>query len=204
MTPPASTDPMPDDVIEVKCWSVSFRALKSGDKRFEFRKDDRPYAVGKTVHQREWNPDTEYTGDSLYHDITWIIHGGVFGIPEGYCIYSASEPRSTRARGPVVQQQAPATCETCLRQSCMQQGTSSNAWKHCVDRIDIRNALAWVQGRVGQVIDENKAIAPELQEAFCKIRMVNERLPNERAALIAQEREKWERERALATPEISI
>jgi Domain of unknown function (DUF3850) len=84
--------------IELKCWSVSFQAIKDGSKRFEYRKDDRPYEVGRTLWQREWNPDTLYSGDELYHDITFIIRGGVFGIPEGYCIVSTSEPRSTRAR----------------------------------------------------------------------------------------------------------
>lgn len=79
--------------IELKCWSVSFQALKNGTKRFEYRKDDRTYEVGKTLYQREWNPDTQYTGDWLYHDVTFIIRGGVFGIPEGYCIMSVSEPR---------------------------------------------------------------------------------------------------------------
>jgi hypothetical protein len=79
--------------IELKCWSVSFQALKNGTKRFEFRKDDRPYDVGVTLLEREWNPDTGYTGDELYHDVTFIIRGGVFGIPDGYCIMSVSEPR---------------------------------------------------------------------------------------------------------------
>jgi len=84
--------------IELKCWSISFQAIKDGTKRFEYRKDDRPYGVGVTVLQREWNPDTGYTGDSLYHDITFIIRGGVFGIPGGYCIFSTSEPRTCTSR----------------------------------------------------------------------------------------------------------
>lgn len=87
----------PHPLIILKCWSVSFQALKDGSKRFEYRKDDRPYDVGVTVKQEEWNPDTEYTGDYLYHDITWIIRGGVFGIPEGYCIFSVTEPRKTQS-----------------------------------------------------------------------------------------------------------
>jgi len=81
--------------IELKCWPISFQAIKNGTKRFEYRKDDRPYYVGVTLWQREWNPDTGYTGDELYHDVTFIIRGGVFGIPEGYCIMSMSESRCT-------------------------------------------------------------------------------------------------------------
>jgi len=90
--------------IELKCWSISFQAIKNGTKRVEYRKDDRPYEVGRTLWQREWNPSHDeendclvsgggYTGDELYQDVTFIIRGGVFGIPEGYCIMSVSEPR---------------------------------------------------------------------------------------------------------------
>jgi len=94
------------ELIELKCWSESFRALKDGIKRFEYRKDDRPYAVGVTLYQREWNPSYDeendcfvsgggYTGDVLYHDVTFIIRGGIFGIPEGYCIMSVTESRDS-------------------------------------------------------------------------------------------------------------
>ena len=83
-------------MIELKCWSVSFNALKNGTKKFEYRKCDKPYNVGVTLWQREWNPETGYTGSELCHDVTFIIFGGVFGIPEGYCIMSMSEPRVIR------------------------------------------------------------------------------------------------------------
>jgi len=94
----------PHPQIELKCWSISFQAIKDGSKRFEYRRDDRPYDVGVTVKQNEWNPDTGYTGDFLYHDITFIIRGGVFGIPEGYCIFSTTEPRGCASHSSVHQQ----------------------------------------------------------------------------------------------------
>jgi hypothetical protein len=90
---PTRTPAPHPEPIELKCWSISFQAMKNGAKRFEYRKDDRPYDTGVTLWQREWNPDTGYTGDNLFHDVTFIIRGGVFGIPEGYCIMSVSEPR---------------------------------------------------------------------------------------------------------------
>jgi len=92
----APMTPARKPLIILKCWTPSFKALKDGTKRFEYRKDDRPYEVGVTVKQEEWNPNTEYTGAFLYHDITWIIRGGIFGIPEGYCIFSTTEPRDTQ------------------------------------------------------------------------------------------------------------
>lgn len=105
--------PHQQPVIELKCWTPSFKALKDGTKRFEFRKDDRPYAVGVTVKQKEWNPDTEYTGDYLYHDITFIIRGGIFGIPEGYCIFSTTEPRNTQEATHTPAAPAERLCDEC-------------------------------------------------------------------------------------------
>jgi len=76
-----------DTVIELKCWTPSFQALRNRTKRFEFRKNDRDYQVGKILRQREWNPGTEYTGEVDDYEVTFILFEG-FGIPPGYCIMS--------------------------------------------------------------------------------------------------------------------
>lgn len=76
-----------DNIIELKCWTPSFQALRNRTKRFELRKNDRPYAVGKILSQREWNPGTEYTGEIDDYEVTWILTEG-FGLPPGYCIMS--------------------------------------------------------------------------------------------------------------------
>lgn len=75
------------DIIELKCWTPSFQALRNRTKRFELRKNDRNYQVGKILHQREWNPGTEYTGEVDDYEVTWILLEG-FGLPLGYCIMS--------------------------------------------------------------------------------------------------------------------
>jgi hypothetical protein len=83
----------------VKVWPDYGDALDAGVKSFEYRKDDRGYAVGDDLHLREWvpHPDDEpwhqdniaakmerYTGREWLRRITYIARGGV--IPTGYCV----------------------------------------------------------------------------------------------------------------------
>ena len=85
---------------ELKCHPGPYRATKSGDKPFEFRKDDRDYRVGDTLWLREWDPQQcnlgvgekapAYTGDEIHRLVTYIIREG-FGIPNGYCIMGLSD-----------------------------------------------------------------------------------------------------------------
>jgi len=72
---------------ELKCWSSSFVPMAGGLKNFELRKNDRDFKVGDVLFLREWNPDTDYTGNTLYVRVMWILYEG-FGLPEGYCIMS--------------------------------------------------------------------------------------------------------------------
>jgi hypothetical protein len=149
MTAPS---PQPEP-IELKCWSVSFQAIKNGTKRFEYRKDDRPYEVGRTLWQREWNPDTLYTGDELYHDITFIINGGVFGIPEGYCIISTTEPRSTRNRPhPQAPTKFPNSTELLLM--------AHTEWKNRIERKHTHDEIPWVDGWIHGFLTPNKPPFP--------------------------------------------
>lgn len=77
---------------DLKCWPEPFQAIVDGDKRFEFRKDDRGYAIGDILRLREWGPDTkDYTGWSVLREVTYIAAGG-FGIPPGYCVMSIAGP----------------------------------------------------------------------------------------------------------------
>jgi hypothetical protein len=79
----------PRTTHHLKCWPVSFQAMKRGPKTFEYRKNDRDYQIGDILHQEEWNEITsKYTGDTLDQKITYLLMGGQFGIPEGYCIMS--------------------------------------------------------------------------------------------------------------------
>ena len=74
---------------ELKTWPEEFDAVASGKKRFEWRKEDRGFAIGDIIWLRAWYPVTrEYTGPELRMRVTYILRGPRFGVPEGYCIMS--------------------------------------------------------------------------------------------------------------------
>lgn len=61
-------------VHELKCWPEFFQAILAGIKMFEYRKDDRGYQVGDTLHLREWKPQAcEYTGREMKLFIPYMI-----------------------------------------------------------------------------------------------------------------------------------
>lgn len=104
---------------ELKCHPAPFAAVMDGSKPFEWRKDDRGFQVGDTLHLKEWDPRTEpieddpldgefcqrvpigYTGRELFRRVTYIIRDG-FGIPPGYCIMglTAATPGGIGAPAP--------------------------------------------------------------------------------------------------------
>lgn len=74
---------------DLKTWPEPFELVKTGKKRFEYRKADRPYKIGDTLHLMEYDPVTaKYTGRELFMPVRYVLHGGCFGIPEDYCIMS--------------------------------------------------------------------------------------------------------------------
>lgn len=74
---------------ELKCWAEYFHEIFTGRKGFEVRKNDRNYQVGDTLILKEWLPNMEkYSGDEVTVKVTYILHGGQFGIEEGYCVMS--------------------------------------------------------------------------------------------------------------------
>jgi hypothetical protein len=78
---------------ELKTWPKFFDAVRSGEKPFEVRKNDRGYAVGDTLWLREYVPEEErYTGRSMARTVSYVLHGGEFGIHSEYCVLGLMRP----------------------------------------------------------------------------------------------------------------
>lgn len=83
---------------ELKCWPEPYDAIVAGTKRFEFRRDDRGFAVGDILVLRKWNPSAgpggyyfrdDATGDypSITARVTYILVGR-HGVPDGFVVMS--------------------------------------------------------------------------------------------------------------------
>mgnify|MGYP003403112388 CR=1 FL=1 len=78
-------------IHSLKTWPEYFEAVLSGKKNFEVRKNDRDYNVGHVLILKEWNPETEsYTGREIARGVSYILHGGSFGIESGTVVMSLS------------------------------------------------------------------------------------------------------------------
>src|SRR5215471_21667263 len=83
-------------VHRVKSWPESFRAVITGRKRFEVRRDDRNYQPGDTIELREYTPNVQqlalvagggqpgtFSGRSAMYVIGYVSRGGP--LPAGWC-----------------------------------------------------------------------------------------------------------------------
>lgn len=73
-------------IHEIKVYPRFFSALWDGSKPFEVRKNDRGYTVGDECNCREFHPVRGYSGQSVLMKITYVLHGGNFGIDPDYCV----------------------------------------------------------------------------------------------------------------------
>ena len=74
---------------ELKTWIPYFEEILTGNKTFEFRRNDRDFKVGDTLLLREYDhPNLQYTGRQLSVRITYKMEGGNFGLPHKMCIMS--------------------------------------------------------------------------------------------------------------------
>lgn len=79
----------PDNQVhELKIWQEYFRAVKTGEKPFELRKNDRNYQVGDLLRLMEYNKDTlEFTGEYCVRQVTYILKGrDIHGLAPDYCV----------------------------------------------------------------------------------------------------------------------
>lgn len=82
-------------IHEIKSWPRPFTAVTEGEKRADFRRDDRDYNEHDLVILREWIPLPEherggsYTGAALVCLLTHIESAAApWGIPAGYVVLS--------------------------------------------------------------------------------------------------------------------
>ena len=74
-------------IHELKTWSEFMIDVATGKKPFEVRKNDRNYTVEDTLLLRAWDKErNQYTGYYIDAEITYVLHGGQFGIEEGYVV----------------------------------------------------------------------------------------------------------------------
>lgn len=74
---------------ELKTWPAEFQAIAEGRKTFDLRKNDRDYQTGDNLLLREFDPVTQtYSGRYVLANVTYILHGGSYGLPEDLCIMS--------------------------------------------------------------------------------------------------------------------
>ena len=79
-------------IHELKTWKKYFVEIFSGQKQFEVRLNDRDFKMYDELLLQEWDPaKQEYTGRILHRRIDYILHGGQFGIDEGYVVMSISK-----------------------------------------------------------------------------------------------------------------
>lgn len=72
---------------ELKIIPKYFEDIKSGNKNFELRKDDRDYKVGDLITLKEYE-NGKYTGREIKNIcITYILRDAIeYGLMQGYCI----------------------------------------------------------------------------------------------------------------------
>ena len=78
---------------ELKTWPSFYEAILRGEKTFEARRNDRDFAVGDKLQLREFDPGKDcctaafkYTGRMMTCEVTYILHGGQWGVESGFCI----------------------------------------------------------------------------------------------------------------------
>lgn len=86
---------------ELKTLPRYFERVLTGEKTFELRKNDRDFQVGDQISLLEFNPDLiqeenkGYTGRIMGFSISYIFHGGQYGLESGDCILGLTKFSAT-------------------------------------------------------------------------------------------------------------
>ena len=84
-------DPQSERLHILKTWPEYFRAVVSGEKRFEVRRNDRGFQVGDRLVLAEFDKEKDKITGALYGcNVTYVLEGPGFGIEAGYCVLGIS------------------------------------------------------------------------------------------------------------------
>ena len=72
-------------IHELKTAPTYFIDIANGIKKFEVRKNDRPYAEGDFLALNEYDPKEEYTGRCMLVEVTYILDDPNY-CKEGYIV----------------------------------------------------------------------------------------------------------------------
>ncbi|MBL4831298.1 MAG: DUF3850 domain-containing protein [Aliivibrio sp.] len=83
---------------ELKILSTHFTEVLAGRKTHEVRLNDRDYQVGDCLNLREIEESGEYTGQEMNVQICHVLHGGQFGLDDGWCVLSLRNATHAKAK----------------------------------------------------------------------------------------------------------
>ncbi len=80
----------------LKTWPVYWERVKSGEKTFEVRKNDRDFQTGDTLQLVRFDPEGDEEAavpgtNILMKRITYVLPGGQHGIEPGYVVLGLGE-----------------------------------------------------------------------------------------------------------------
>ena len=77
----------------LKIWEAQYHDVRSGDKSFELRKNDRGYQKGDTLVMEAYDSRQRTFFDHATHppihaEVTYVLSGGMFGLHDNYVCMS--------------------------------------------------------------------------------------------------------------------
>jgi len=76
---------------QLKTAPYPYQLIKEGRKNVELRVDDRPFALGDTVHLILWE-NNKFCGRSIQAVIGWLMDSGYHSyIPKGYVMFGLAD-----------------------------------------------------------------------------------------------------------------
>ncbi len=77
-------------IHHLKTYYNVYQEVLAGRKKFEYRFNDRDFKVGDALCLHCLVPTGHYTKEMTYLmcNVTYVLYGPAFGVPENYCVMS--------------------------------------------------------------------------------------------------------------------